>query len=106
MGDVWRVGITTSTARPASRFETREARRETNQPSIGLTTDGLAEVFSRPGSRRSSLDAGLGVDVAVPTGQRQTRSRQSEISDLIDVALDAGFGDLSNFNHAFRAEFG
>jgi AraC-like DNA-binding protein len=24
----------------------------------------------------------------------------------IDVALDAGFGDLSNFNHAFRAEFG
>jgi AraC-like DNA-binding protein len=25
---------------------------------------------------------------------------------IIDVALDAGFGDLSNFNHAFRAEFG
>ena len=25
---------------------------------------------------------------------------------VIDVALDAGFGDLSNFNHAFRAEFG
>jgi AraC-like DNA-binding protein len=24
---------------------------------------------------------------------------------IIDVALDAGFGDLSNFNHAFRAEF-
>jgi AraC family transcriptional regulator len=26
--------------------------------------------------------------------------------NIIDVALDAGFGDLSNFNHAFRAEFG
>ena len=25
---------------------------------------------------------------------------------VIDVALAAGFGDLSNFNHAFRAEFG
>jgi AraC family transcriptional regulator len=27
-------------------------------------------------------------------------------SRIIDVALDTGFGDLSNFNHAFRAEFG
>ena len=25
---------------------------------------------------------------------------------VIDVALDSGFGDVSNFNHAFRAEFG
>jgi len=25
---------------------------------------------------------------------------------VIDVALDSGFGDLSNFNHAFRAEVG
>ena len=25
---------------------------------------------------------------------------------VIDVALASGFGDLSNFNHAFRAEFG
>ena len=25
---------------------------------------------------------------------------------IVDVALDAGFGDVSNFNHAFRAEFG
>jgi AraC-like DNA-binding protein len=25
---------------------------------------------------------------------------------IIDVALDAGFGDLSNFNRAFRVEFG
>ena len=25
---------------------------------------------------------------------------------VLEVALDAGFGDLSNFNHAFRAEFG
>jgi len=25
---------------------------------------------------------------------------------IIDIALESGFGDLSNFNHAFRAEFG
>ncbi len=25
---------------------------------------------------------------------------------VVDVALDCGFGDVSNFNHAFRAEFG
>jgi transcriptional regulator GlxA family with amidase domain len=25
---------------------------------------------------------------------------------IIDVALDAGFGDVSNFNRTFRAEFG
>jgi AraC family transcriptional regulator len=25
---------------------------------------------------------------------------------VLDVALDCGFGDISNFNHAFRAEFG
>jgi len=25
---------------------------------------------------------------------------------VLDIALDCGFGDLSNFNHAFRAEFG
>jgi len=25
---------------------------------------------------------------------------------VLDIALDAGFGDLSNFNHAFRAAFG
>jgi len=25
---------------------------------------------------------------------------------ILDVALDAGFGDVSNFNHAFRGEFG
>jgi AraC family transcriptional regulator len=25
---------------------------------------------------------------------------------VLDIALDCGFGDLSNFNRAFRAEFG
>ena len=29
-----------------------------------------------------------------------------EQAHILDVALDAGFGDVSNFNRAFRAEFG
>jgi len=30
----------------------------------------------------------------------------SEREKVLDIALDCGFRDLSNFNHAFRAEFG
>jgi len=30
----------------------------------------------------------------------------SEQGKVLDVALDSGFGDISNFNRAFRAEFG
>jgi AraC-like DNA-binding protein len=29
-----------------------------------------------------------------------------ESGSVLDVALDCGFGDVSNFNHAFRTEFG
>lgn len=31
---------------------------------------------------------------------------RTESTKILDVALDGGFGDVSNFNHAFRAEFG
>lgn len=43
---------------------------------------------------------------------RRSRLRQAamrlvlEPARVLDIALDCGFGDLSNFNHAFRAEFG
>lgn len=30
----------------------------------------------------------------------------AEPAKILDIALDCGFGDVSNFNHAFRAEFG
>jgi len=29
----------------------------------------------------------------------------TEKTKIVDIALDCGFGDISNFNHAFRAEF-
>lgn len=31
---------------------------------------------------------------------------KTETAKILDVALDCGFGDVSNFNRAFRAEFG
>jgi AraC-like DNA-binding protein len=38
---------------------------------------------------------------------RQAAMRlQLETSKILDVALDSGFGDVSNFNRTFRAEFG
>ena len=30
----------------------------------------------------------------------------AESAKVLDIALDCGFGDVSNFNHAFRTEFG
>ena len=33
------------------------------------------------------------------------RRLQSERTKVLDIALGCGFGDLSNFNHAFRGEF-
>ena len=43
---------------------------------------------------------------------RRTRLRQAasrllaEPGQVLEIALECGFGDVSNFNHAFRAEFG
>jgi AraC family transcriptional regulator len=38
---------------------------------------------------------------------RDAAIRLAEVSGkVVDVALDCGFGDVSNFNRAFRAEFG
>ncbi len=38
---------------------------------------------------------------------RAAAQRLIRCSDtVLEIALDVGFGDLSNFNHAFRAEFG
>ena len=31
---------------------------------------------------------------------------QTETTRILDIALDCGFGDVSNFNRSFRAEFG
>jgi AraC family transcriptional regulator len=41
------------------------------------------------------------------TRLRQAAMRlKTEPTKILDIALDCGFGDISNFNRAFRAEFG
>jgi AraC family transcriptional regulator len=41
------------------------------------------------------------------TRLRRAASRLAHTSDgILDLALDSGFGDVSNFNRTFRAEFG
>jgi AraC family transcriptional regulator len=37
---------------------------------------------------------------------REAALRLSESGRILDIALESGFGDLSNFNRTFRAEFG
>lgn len=37
---------------------------------------------------------------------REAALRLAESSRILDIALESGFGDLSNFNRSFRAEFG
>jgi AraC family transcriptional regulator len=37
---------------------------------------------------------------------REAAVRLAESSRIVDIALESGFGDLSNFNRTFRAEFG
>jgi len=41
-----------------------------------------------------------------PSRQGRQDPPGSGILTLLDVACDSGFGDVSNFNRAFRAEFG
>ncbi len=38
--------------------------------------------------------------------QAATRMVRERHGRILDIALDCGFGDVSNFNRAFRAEFG
>jgi hypothetical protein len=57
--------IATPRARPASRTQHREARRETALPSRFLGGSRFARAHSRLVARTCHLDAGLGVDVAI-----------------------------------------
>jgi AraC family transcriptional regulator len=38
--------------------------------------------------------------------RRAARRLKEESTKVLDIALDCGFRDVSNFNHAFRTEFG
>jgi AraC family transcriptional regulator len=44
--------------------------------------------------------------LAAGVSSRKGASGVAPPARILDIALDSGFGDVSNFNHAFRAEFG
>ena len=62
--------------------------------------------------RRGSYPANAFVEAKSHVDAMRARLREAAIrlagrpGKVVDVALDCGFGDVSNFNRAFRAEFG
>ncbi len=49
---------------------------------------------------------GLVFSQALAPAARSLGLGRTETDKVLDVALDCGFGDVSNFNRAFRSEFG
>ncbi|HKF20321.1 MAG TPA: AraC family transcriptional regulator [Candidatus Angelobacter sp.] len=90
---------------------TRAIRRIDSDPAATLTLEELAQEaklsiyhFLRTFQRLTGLTPHQYV--------RRARLRNAATllaagkSRVLDIALDCGFGDLANFNHAFRGEFG
>jgi len=81
------------------------------QPGAALTIENLArEARLSPYHFLRTFERLTGVtphQFVLRTRLREAALRLAEASGrVLDIALDCGFGDVSNFNHAFRAEFG
>ena len=80
-------------------------------PDAGLTLEALARsVELSPYHFLRLFERVTGVtphQYVLRTRLRDAATRlTAELSKVLDIALDCGFGDVSNFNRAFRAEFG
>ncbi len=106
--------VTSSTRSPSSQVISRVTdvvRAIDRHPDAALTLGGMAEGAGI--SPYHFLRAFRRVTGVTPH-QYVLRARLrdaalrlvAEPAKVLDVALDSGFGDVSNFNHAFRAEFG
>lgn len=101
--------------------------RPASHRALARATESVREIERNPGApwtlRRLAADAGLSpfhylrifksaAGVTPYHFVRRARLRASAVQLAVsgrrvsDVALAAGFGDLSTFNHAFRSEFG
>jgi len=90
---------------------TRIVRRIERHPDGALTVSGLArEAGLSPYHFLRTFEGVTGVtphQYVLRTRLREAAIRLSqEQGRVLDIALDCGFGDISNFNHAFRREFG
>src|SRR5262245_55837943 len=90
---------------------TRVVRMIEERPGDSLTIVSLArEAGLSPFHFLRTFEKVTGVTPAQHPRPARLRAAAALLLDgpakILDVALDAGFGDVSNFNHAFRAEFG
>jgi AraC-like DNA-binding protein len=90
---------------------TRAVRMIERHPDAGLTLGSLArEAGLSPYHFLRTFERLTGVTphqyVLRARLRRAAMRLAAKRARVLDIALDCGFGDVSNFNHAFRAEFG
>ena len=107
------IGTSVSTASPpnAEARVTRLVRAIERQPGAALTIESLArEAGLSPYHFLRTFERLTGVtphQFVLRTRLREAALRLAqEPGRVLDIALDCGFGDVSNFNRAFRTEFG
>jgi len=90
---------------------TRIVRTIDRHPDARLTLAGLArEADLSPFHFLRTFERVTGVTPHQYILRARLREAAMRLADpeakVLDIAFDCGFGDLSNFNHAFRTEFG
>ena len=90
---------------------TRALRRIDQTPNAGLTLPTLAsEARLSPYHFLRTFETVTGLTPHQYIRRARLRDAAARIAAeparILDIALDSGFGDVSNFNRAFRAEFG
>ncbi len=102
---------TRDASREAVARVTRIVRAIERHPDGGLTLDRMARAVElSPYHFLRTFERVTGVtphQYVLRARLRAAATRlAAEPSKVLDIALDCGFGDVSNFNRAFRAEFG
>jgi AraC family transcriptional regulator len=90
---------------------TRSVRAIERSPDVGLGLGGLAqEAGLSPYHFLRTFERLTGITPHQYVRRARLRDAASRLAaerqKVLDIALDCGFGDVSNFNRAFRSEFG